>query len=150
DELKATLGDFVDQRESPLLVVRAADAEMVYVLKILEGMDETSPADLFLIFAEPFTLAPAYVAAILKNLRAQMDAAKSALGASEQAPLPPLPAACDDEGAPPNTRLRAAIDHVSSLVPEDGEHRVVWGLLPGKVSDQEGYARLVGEFIPWK
>jgi tetratricopeptide (TPR) repeat protein len=150
EELKATLADFVDQRESLLLVVSTTDAEMVYVLKSLEGMDDTSASDLFLIFAEPFTKGPAYASAIVKNLRAQMDVAKAELGAREEAPLAPLPAVCDDEGAPPNTRLRAAIDHVSSLVPAAGGHRVVWGFLPGKVTDQEGYARLVGEFIPWK
>jgi tetratricopeptide (TPR) repeat protein len=146
DELRETLSGFVAQRESLLLVVSAADPEMAYVLKTLEGVDDTSPADLFLIFAEPFTAAPAYASAIMKSLHAQMEAAQ----ASGEDPLPPLPALCDDEGAPPLTRLRAAIDHVSSIVPMEGEHRVVWGFLPLQIDDREGYARLAGDLVPWR
>jgi tetratricopeptide (TPR) repeat protein len=147
DELKRTLSGFVGQREDLLLVVSCADPEVAYVLKTLEGIDDTSPGDLFLVFAEPFTQAEAYAAAIMKNLRAQAAAAQARSG--EGAPLPPFPPPCEDEGAPPHARLRAAVDHVSSLVPTQGEHRVVWAFLPVQVTDQEGYARLVGQFIAW-
>jgi tetratricopeptide (TPR) repeat protein len=147
DELKRTLSGFADQREHLLLVVSCADPELAYVIKTLEGIDDTSPADLFLTFAEPFTQAEAYAEAIMKNLRAQAAAAHAR--SREGASLPPFPPLCDDEAAPPHARLRAAVDHVSSLVPAEGEHRVVWAFLPLQVADEEGYARLVGQFIPW-
>ncbi|MGK4009197.1 hypothetical protein WMF31_41745 [Sorangium sp. So ce1036] len=148
DELKATLGEFVDQREHLLLVVSCADPEMAYVLKILEGMDDTAPSDLFLVFGEAFTEAAQYASAIMKALRVQMEIARAPREARGEAPLSPLPAVCDDPAAPPGARLRAAIDHVSSLVPAEGGHRVVWGLLPVQIVDREGYARLVGELVP--
>jgi tetratricopeptide (TPR) repeat protein len=147
DELKQTLSGFVEQRESLLLVVSSADLEVPYVLKTLEGIDDTSPSDLFLTFAEPFTRAPEYAAAIMKHLRGQMAVARAK---GEGEPFPPLPAICDDEAAPPPARLRAAVDHVAALVPARGGHKVVWGLLPLHVADQEGYARIVGQFVPWR
>ncbi|WP_437317052.1 hypothetical protein [Sorangium sp. So ce385] len=148
DELKATLDEFVDQREHLLLVVSCADPELAYVLKTLEGMDDASPSDLFLVFGEPFTGAAEYAAAIMKGLRVQMEIVKAPRAAAGEAPLPPLPAVCDDAEAPPTARLRAAIDHVSSLLPAQGGHRVIWGFLPLQIADREGYARLVGEFVP--
>jgi tetratricopeptide (TPR) repeat protein len=35
-------------------------------------------------------------------------------------------------------------------MPAQGGHRVVWAFLPLQVADYEGYARVVGEFVPWK
>ncbi|XXT19765.1 hypothetical protein WME94_57050 [Sorangium sp. So ce429] len=148
DELKATLVEFVDQREHLLLVVSCADPELVYVLKTLEGMDDTAPSDVFLVFGEPFTEAAQYASAIMKNLRVQMEIAKAPRAAQGEAPLSPLPAVCDDEAVSPSARLRAAIDHVSSLVPAQGGHRMIWGFLPVQIADREGYARLVGELVP--
>ena len=150
DELRETLAGFVEQRESLLLVVSAADPELAYVFKILEGIEDTSPADLFLIFAEPFTEAPAYASALVKNLRVQIEVAKAPRAERGEDPVPPLPAVCDDESAPPHARLRAAIDHVASLLrPGDG-NRAVWGFLPLQVANHEAYARLVGEFVAWR
>ncbi|WP_437927503.1 hypothetical protein WMF37_52230 [Sorangium sp. So ce291] len=148
DELKATLGEFVEQRENLLLVVSCADPEMSYVLKTLEGMDDTAPSDIYLVFGEAFTDAAQYASAIMKNLRLQMEIVKAPRAAEGEAPLPPLPEVCDDAEAPPTARLRAAIDHASSLLPAQGGHRVIWGFLPLQVADREGYARLVGEFVP--
>lgn len=149
EEVRETLSKFVDQRDNLLLVVSLADREIAYVLKTLEGMDQTGPSDLYLIFAEPFTDGPAYATAILKNLRAQGEVAKVLLEQRGEEPFPPLPERCDDEAAPPGARLRAAIDHVASLVPSPGGHRVIWGFLPLQIADQEGYARLIGEFVMW-
>ncbi len=150
DELRETLAGFVEQRESLLLVVCAADPELAYVIKTLEGLDDTSPADLFLIFAEPFTEAPAYASAIMKNLRAQIEVAPAPRAERGEDPLPPLPEVCDDESAPPPARLRAAIDHVASLLPPEDGNRAVWGFLPLQVANHEAYARLVGEFVAWR
>jgi hypothetical protein len=150
DELRETLGGFVEQRESLLLVVSAADPELAYVLKTLEGLDDTSPADLFLVFAEPFTEASAYASAIMTSLRAQIEVAQAPRAERGEDPLPPLPDVCDDESAPPPARLRAAIDHVASLLPPEDGNRAIWGFLPLQVANHEAYARLVGEFVPWK
>ena len=87
DELKATLGEFVDQRENLLLVVSCADPEMSYVLKTLEGMDDTAPSDVFLVFGEAFTDAAQYASAIMKNLRVQMEIVKAPRAAEGEAVL---------------------------------------------------------------
>ena len=149
EEMNVTLRGFVDQRDNLLLVVGSTDAEMPYTLKTLEGLDDTAPSDLFLLFSEPFTDAPSYASRILQSLLAQMEAAKEDLAARQEAPWPPLPSVCEDAGAPPPRRIRAAVDHLASLMPAEGDSRLVFGLLPLHIDDQEGYARLVGEFIPW-
>lgn len=149
-ELRDSLAAFVEQRDDLLLVVSCADPEMVYVLKMLEGSDDGSPGDLFLTFAEPCHDGAQYAAAIMSNLRVQIELARAPLAARGEDPLPPLPALCDDESAPPHARLRAAMDHVSSLVPAEGWHHIVWGFLPLQIGDHEAYARLVAELIPWQ
>ena len=45
DELRETLGGFVEQRDNLLLVVSCADAELAYVIKTLEGIDDSAPSD---------------------------------------------------------------------------------------------------------
>lgn len=149
DELQGILRGLTRGREHLLLVVSGTDIEMTYLLKALEGLEQGSPSDLYLIFPEPFPTAQQYIDAVIRRLRAQAEDAQAARAARGEPPWPPLPALCDEEGAPPHRRLRAAIDHVSSLMPPDGDHRVVWGLLPLQLEDREGYARLVAELIPW-
>ncbi|NPC76505.1 hypothetical protein HPP05_43025, partial [Corallococcus exiguus] len=58
---------------------------------------------------------------------------------------PPL---CLDVRQPPALRLRTAFEHVRSLLPPEGDHRLVWALLPMKISDRIGFAQLVGELLP--
>ena len=119
-EMQDTLRGFVNQNDNLLLVISTTDLEMAYLLKVLEGMDDASASDLFLVFGEPFTDGPAYATAIMRNLRAQMEVARAGLIERGEAPLSPLPAVCDDVAASPAVRLRAAIDHVASWLPERG------------------------------
>jgi len=78
----------------------------------------------------------------MRNLRAQMEVARVGLLERGEAPLAPLPAVCDDATASPAVRLRAAMDHVASLLPEGGGHRMIWGFLPMRIDD-----RIVGVII---
>jgi tetratricopeptide (TPR) repeat protein len=149
EEMRDTLSGFVDQRDNLLLVVSGTDAEVPYTLKTLEGLDDVAPSDLFLLFAEPFTGAPRYASQVVQSLHTQMKLAEVDLAKRQQEPWPPLPSLCDDDDAPPHDRIRAAIDHIASLLPAEEDHRLVVGLLPFHIADQEGYARLVGELIPW-
>lgn len=149
DELNGILRGLVQGREHLLLIVSGTDIEMTYALKALEGLEQGSPSDLYLIFPEPLPTAPQYVSSMIRKLRAQAEHAQAARAARGEPPWPPLPALCDDEGAPPHQRLREAIGYVCSLMPPDGDHRVVWGLLPVQLEDREGYARLVAALIPW-
>jgi tetratricopeptide (TPR) repeat protein len=149
-ELQDTLSGFVDQNDNLLLVINTTDLEMAYLLKALEGMDDASASDLFLVFGEPFTDGPAYATAIMRNLRAQMEVARAGLIERGEEPLTPLPALCDDEAASPAVRLRAAIDHAASWLPAGGGHRMVWGFLPMRIDDPNGLALVVREFILWR
>jgi hypothetical protein len=137
-ELQETLSGFVDQNDNLLLVISTTDLEMAYLLKTLEGMDVASASDVFLVFGEPFTDGPAYATAIMRNLRAQMEVARAGLLARGEEPLALLPALCDDTSASPAVRLRAAIDHAASWLPEGGGHRMIWGFLPMRIDDHNG------------
>lgn len=151
-ELRDTLTRFVEQRDHLLLVVSCADPDVVYPWKMLEGIGQAEPSDVVLLFREPFASLPSYTSAILASLRAQREAAAAAHAARGEGEetCPPFPDLCGDEAAAPIARLRAAIDHVSSFWPVSDGHRVIWAFLPLRISDQGGYARLAGEFVPWR
>jgi tetratricopeptide (TPR) repeat protein len=150
DQLKEALREHASQRESLLLVVSCTDLDVIYTLKTLEALDTETPSDIFLVFDAPFIDAPGYATAVLESLRVQMEGAASALAEQKEAPFPPLPALCADIEAPATARLRAAVDHVATLVPLGADHHVIWAFFPLQIADQEGYARLVAEFIPWR
>ncbi len=148
EDLQATLRGFVTQRANLLLVVSAQDTELVYVLKSLEGLDQTSDAALFFLFAEPFHDASSYVGALIKKLALQLGQAEKERASRGELPWPSMPALCNDLAAAPDRRLRAAVDHLSGLIsPQDGQ-QLIWGLVPLRIIDRQGYQQLVNQFVP--
>lgn len=147
-ELQDTLGGFVDQRDHLVLAVGCTEAEAAWVLKTLKGLDEETPSDLFLLFSHDIQSVAQYVTALVANLEAQLEGANLARKEKGEAPYPPLPAECHDARQPAATRLRATIEHVRGLLPPDGDHRLVWALMPLKIGDRVGFSQLVGQLLP--
>ncbi|WP_426745976.1 tetratricopeptide repeat protein [Myxococcus faecalis] len=147
-ELQDTLGGFVDQRDHLLLVIGCHEAEAAWVHKTLKGLDEETPSDLFLLFAHEARSATQYVTHVLANLEAQLEGANLTRKQNGEAPWPALPGRCQDPRESPGARLRSAIEHVRGLLPPDGDHRLVWALVPMKIEDRTGYSHLVGQLLP--
>ncbi|ATB42599.1 hypothetical protein CYFUS_008078 [Cystobacter fuscus] len=147
-ELQATLRNFVDQRDSLILVVSARDDEMAWVFKTLQGLDEEMDADLFLVCDPEAGPVAQYVTAVNAGVAAQLEMANTARAAKGGPRWAPLPTRCQDMRLPPHTRLQAAMIHVRSLIPIEADHRLVWCLLPPTLKDRSGYAELVSQLLP--
>ena len=148
ERFKETLHGFIDQSDDLLLVLDAVDLDMALVHKVLESVDQEQPADIVLRFAETATGPEQYVTAVLDNLRTQMTAVNMLREQESLPPWAPLPAECDDLAAAPAERLKAAMQHVRSLFPEDEDHRIVWCLLPVELPDPAAYLGVVGGLVP--
>jgi tetratricopeptide (TPR) repeat protein len=147
-ELTDTVAEFVDQGDNLTLVLGTDDASMPLVVKTIEGLDQQNDSDLFLLFPDDAGPPDAYLSAIATRLEAQLMVANDLRKEKGEPAWPGLPVACHDVREPPAARLRAAIEHVRGLMPPDGDHRLVWALLPLAIKDQVGYAQIVGQLIP--
>ncbi|WP_144370139.1 hypothetical protein [Myxococcus stipitatus] len=147
-ELQDTLSGFVDQRDHLLLVVGSTEGEAAWVLKTLQGLDQETPSDLFLLFAHDAQNAAQYVTALVANLEAQLEGVNLARQEKGEERWPPLPSGCQDMRQAPAARLRAAIEHMRGLIPSDGDHRLVWVMMPLKIEDRVSYSQLVGQLLP--
>lgn len=147
ERLRDDLSWYVDQREHMMMVLDCTDVEVAYVLKILEQVEGTHVGDLFLGFVHEATDAESYVQAIMANVAVQLTAVNMSREEEGLPPWAPLPAACTDPRVPPSQRVKELLLYVRSCLPE-GDHHIVLSLLPTKMTDREGYARVVSGLFP--
>ena len=148
EELREALDEFVSQVEFPMLLVGCLPEELVYLLKFIEGIDQTRPEAYVVILSGSFTTAEAYVDSAVEFLKLQLAGAEPVRIEQGDPPFPPLPKDVEDRRIAPEQRLQRILIYLSDLVPKDDEHFVVVGLLPLSCSDFPGYAKLVGAFVP--
>lgn len=147
EELAHDLSWFVEQRQDLILALDITDHEVAYVLKTLEVVEVKHPSDVFMLFAHEAGDAHTYVEAVMNNVRVQLEGINALRAKDGEPPWPELPAECDDPGRTPSERIRSLIGWVRERLPE-GRHHVVLGLLPVKVTDQAGYAEVIGGLLP--
>lgn len=148
DELKETLKAFVDQRDFFVMVINAADQEMVLLLKILQGIEQESQTDIFLMFSGEMSSLSDYISTIVASLRTQINDANKVRQEESLPEWPTLPPVCSDSTQMPETRLRAVMDHVRSFFPLENDNRLVWGFLPFTVSNPSDYQKLISFLAP--
>jgi len=148
-EVQDVLADFVHQDRYQALVVRATNVELIYLLKMVETLDQREPAHVFGLFPQPVTGdAAAYVSSTLAALRSQLEPVNQLRVADGQPAWPAFPAECDDPRVSPARRLRAGIAHAAGLVPGGLEHRLVISLFPQSVEKPASYAEALGAVLP--
>lgn len=147
ERLRDDLSWYVDQREHMMMVLDCTDVEVAYVLKVLEQVEGTHVGDMFLGFVHEATDAESYVQAIMANVSVQLTAVNMSREQEGLAPWAPLPAACTDPRVPPPERIKTLLLYIRSCLPE-GDHHIVLSLLPTKMKDREGYARVVSGLFP--
>jgi tetratricopeptide (TPR) repeat protein len=148
-EVQDTLVDFVHQDRYQALVIRATDVELIYLLKMVEALDQREPAHVFGMFAQSVAGdAPAYVASVLAALRSQLEPVNQLRIADGQPAWPPLPAECDETRTRPGRRLRAGIAHAASLLPGGLEHRLAFCLLPQAIARPTAYLEALTGVLP--
>jgi len=164
---------FVAQRDALALAIRSPSHESAYILKIIQGEDETDTANLYWSYAEPFTHAGAraYVDAIVAHFNEKLEAVirlqeKEAKEkeTKEQGvgndpgggkPWPGLPPEVKDAKSAPADRLRALMIFSRTLLPKLEGHAVVWTFFPMEVTAPVEYAALFESLLkhempyPW-
>jgi len=148
NEIKETLTGFVDQRDFFIMVVNAADHDMILILKILQGIERESQTDIYLMFSEEMSSLDNYVSSISDSLATQIKGANT-IRQEEGFPLwPKLPPLCSDSTQSSEIRLRALMDHVRAFFPLENNNHIVWGFLPLSVVNPDEYQRLISFFAP--
>jgi hypothetical protein len=151
--LLASLKDFIAQPDYPTLVLNGADASMVFPSRSLAAFDRQDDGNYYLLFPQPLTDAKAYMGVVAESLTQQLEVLNTELAARQLEPLPTLPTSVMDARYPLGERMRAAVQHCGQHLP--GGAPIVWGFLPGELSDVAGYRQFVGPLLaehevePW-
>lgn len=148
DELRDTLSAFVAQAEGPVLLLTSFDEEVPTVVRVVDALDGSSPADLILFHAEPMTDVMTYVDGLVAAITAQVAEANDERADVGASPLSALPAGCHDRRVNPLDRMRFLLLHLETWLPEGEGNRVVLALLPDRIPDRAGHARILGAVIP--
>ena len=147
-ELQQSLEGFVQQSRRSVLVISLEESELVYVLKLIETLDQQDKANVYGSFPQPVDKGSgAYADDIIKALASQLDGANTARVGDGQPSWPPMPAVCTDGRLSATQRLRAAILHARSLVPNDPDNRLVFCLLPQQMGAIESYVDAVSSLL---
>src|SRR5947209_3170150 len=110
NELQNTIVDFIHQDRYQVLVIRLDEAELLYVLKTIETLDQQEQAHVFGLFPQPVAgNADEYVRVILTSLQAQVDPVNQLRVADGHPSWPAFPAECSDARILAARRLRAGV-----------------------------------------
>lgn len=152
DELREDLSAFIEQREVLTLVLWASNpTDLLYAIKLLGAMDEASPRDIFIPFAEDCFDVGGYLDSLMAACDMELEAANEAirqgLGDADAEPWESLPGACFDQRRRPVERIQALVAHIRRYY-ADPAHRVVLALLPMQLSNGAAYRELANALIP--
>lgn len=134
----AALGDFIEQPDYPTLVLGATDLDIALVFKMLQERDRRDAQRIYLLFPFECDTPGRYLQQCMQSLAAQIAAENQARREEGIAPWAELPLFCTDPGQLPARRLKAAVEHVRSLVAEGID--IVWALMPSMVANATDYA----------
>lgn len=137
----ASLKAFVDQPDDPTLLMEMSDHDLVPVLKMFQTLDETNRSAVFLLFPFACDSVEDYAQQGMAALAQQIAHASQSRETAGETGWRPLPLTCTDPRQPVAVRLRAAIEHVRTLVPRGVD--IVWAWLPSSLGDAAGFAKLM-------
>lgn len=155
DAVTERIRGFVAQRDAVALAVRSPSHESAYILKIIQGEDETDTANLYWSFAEPFQGARAYVDLIVDGFRQKLEAVQKLQEQDGAQPWPGLPPEAADPKGVPFQRLRALMVFSRTLLPKLEGHAVVWTFFPMDIQAPLEYTALFENLLkhempyPW-
>jgi hypothetical protein len=147
DQLQARLQAFIAQRDDLALVVRCATSANALILKVLEGLQESSSSEIFWVFPEEFSTAITYVSAVVQSFAAQHELIRLSLEKEGMKPWPLLPANVRNEKLQAARRLRELMVFARSLLPAPEGFLVAFVFLPPTVSDPAAYGELMADVL---
>lgn len=147
-DTRAAFADFVEQRRDLMQLVQCSDNDVSVALKVLRDVEQSSPSDVFLLFADPFHHATAFVDLVMERLAEEHRIACEWLAEQQREPVAAPPDALFDSERPAGERLLAAIKYTRSLIPCGGGHRLVWVMFPTEIHDQSAWYGLIDSLAP--
>jgi tetratricopeptide (TPR) repeat protein len=139
---------FVEQRNDLILLVRCSSNDSASLLAALRNVEQSSPADVFLLFGHDFETAESFVGHAVHALAEQVHHTNEALVTDGEPSLPDLPSSLRERSRAPTERLRDAAAFARSLLPRDGGHRLVWAMCPAEIRDRPSYRALIAGLAP--
>jgi tetratricopeptide (TPR) repeat protein len=155
NQVSARLGDFVDQRDDLVLVLRADVGDALPLLSILEGLEGERASDFFWTFTDAFENPRSYADAVVEAFTTKHTAVRLAMEKEGLTPWPAIPPAVSDRENPPAARIRALAAFSRELLPVPNGGVCVWTFFPLEVADARAYARFIADVIahdfpfPW-
>ena len=145
--LDERLRTFVRQRRSLLLLVPCRDEAAAFLLKAIQGFDESSD-DVVWAFHESFGDAASYVEAIVAAVRSRQEALNAKFAAVGERPFPPLPPRVTGATAAPFVRLQTLFLYLRRRIPSRTA-RLVVALVPSEVRDPLRWRLLLREMTEY-
>jgi len=147
EELRGAMTWFaIEQRESFAMVLACEDVETVYASSVLQGLDQSEAATIFMTFAHPVRTARAFVDVCVEMVEMQRRGVNERRADKGGELWPELSAACRDPNLSGATRIRELLSYVRARV--EPETKLVLTLLPTEINDVSGYSALVRELLP--
>ena len=143
--IESSIEAFVEQPDDPTLLLEMTDNDVVPVLKMLQSLDERVGDAIFLSFPFACDAADTYLQNCMTALGRQIDEENRARVERDEARWASLPLTCTDPRCTPAERLRDAVMHIHTLIPEGT--KVVWAWLPSSIGDVAGFAKLVLQLL---
>ncbi len=155
NQITERLRSFIAQRDDLALVVRSPATDAPPLLKILEGLEETSPSDFFWTFSDDFTTPEAYASAVVAAFASKHEAVRLAMEKEGMTPWPLIPPQVLSEQALPAQRLRELAAFSRELLPVVNGGVIVWVFFPLDIASHAAWASLVADVLrhefpfPW-
>ncbi len=122
--LRATLEEFAQQDEFPILPVGCRGDELAYVLQFLQALEQSLPSHLVAAFSQPFTAPGPWLDAVVQTVVVQLEYAAPARAERGEPPAPALPEVVTDSRAQPQQRLAALLHYLTQLLPNPTDYRI--------------------------
>jgi tetratricopeptide (TPR) repeat protein len=148
ERTRAAIRSFIEQRDDLIAMAPCQDADTAVVLKLCRDIEDAADTDLVLCFADDFIEPGPYVSVAVERLAEQRRIACEYASEQGKPLLPPVPDVLYDDTLAPGERLFEAVSYANSLLPRDGDHRLVWIMCPGEIADRGAWLRLVRTFLP--
>jgi tetratricopeptide (TPR) repeat protein len=146
---------FIDQRDDIALVLCSPASDALPLLKILEGLEESSTSDLYWIVTDNFVEPVGYAGAVVKAFATRHEVVRLAIGKRGMAPWPPIPQEILSDTTAPVERLRALAAFSRTLLPVPNGGTNVWVYFPLELANPGAFAGLMAEVLrhefpfPW-
>ncbi|WP_157832835.1 tetratricopeptide repeat protein [Thiolinea disciformis] len=117
-------------------------------MKLIRDIEDATQSDVFLFFADDFVDSVNYTELTIKHLKLQLEMVNQEAEKEQLQPLKPPSPDLENSQYSPLQRLGLAMMYTRSLVPDIGEHKIIWVLYPQSIQNRAAWHDLIASFTP--